>query len=179
MWISGFSGGVAALVTTPFTVVSTRQILDSQIKPEWRRNYGSVGSAVTALGDNKFKGAYINVLRHVLLNISLTAPYDWYQEALYIRFGDYGFVKPLTLFMAALTSSIITLPFDNVRTRIMNAHSDPSRNRLNYRGIIDVFVKSLTYEKSHFAMWAGFFSYFASTLIYASLTVGITTGITN
>lgn len=32
MWIAGFSGGVAAFVTTPFTLVSIRQILDSQTK---------------------------------------------------------------------------------------------------------------------------------------------------
>lgn len=78
-----------------------------------------------------------------MLNISLTAPFDQFHEALYLRFGDYGFVRPLSIILAALTSSIITLPFDNARTRIMNAHSDPSRNRLNYKGIIDVFSKSL------------------------------------
>lgn len=179
MWIAGFSGGVAAFVTTPFTLVSIRQILDSQTKTEWRRNYGSVGSAITSLGDNKFKGAYINVLRHIMLNISLTAPFDHFHESLYLRFGDFGFVRPLSIILAALTSSIITLPFDNARTRIMNAHSDPSRNRLNYKGIIDVFSKSLIHEKSNFALWAGFYSYFASTLVYAFLTVGISSGITN
>ena len=32
-YIGAFSGGVAAFLTTPFTLVAIRQILDSQIKP--------------------------------------------------------------------------------------------------------------------------------------------------
>ncbi len=179
MWISGFAGGFAALVTTPFTLISIRQILDSQTRPEWRRNYEGVSDGLAKLGDQKYRGAFINVLRHVILNISLTAPFDFFHEALYLRFGDYGFVRPLSIFLAAATSAAITLPFDNARTRIMQAHSDPSRNRLNYSGILDVFKKSYMYEKSNFALWAGYYAHFGSTLIYAALTVGITSGISN
>ena len=125
MAIAGFSGGVAAWITTPFALVNIRTILDSQIKPEWRRNYGSVGAGFNALGENKFKGAWINVLRHVMINISLTAPFDYFHEAFYLRFGDYGFVQPISVFLASLVSAAITLPFDNVRTRLMQAHSHP------------------------------------------------------
>ena len=179
MWISGFSGGVAALVTSPLSLISIRQILDSQTRPEWRRNYQSIGDGLNKLGNQKYQGAFENVVRHVLLNITLTGPFDYFHEALYLRFGDYGFVRPLAIFLASLTSAALTLPFDNARTRIMNAHSDPSRNRLNYKGMLDVFGKSFLYEKSNFALWAGFFAYFGSTLVYASLTVGITSGVTN
>jgi hypothetical protein len=77
--------------------------------------------------------------------MSLTAPFDYFHEGLYLRFGDYGFVRPLAIFLAALTASVITLPFDNARTRIMNAHEDKSRNKLNYQGIFDVFRKSMLY----------------------------------
>ena len=41
---------------------------------------------------------------------------------MWIRFGDYYFVQPVALIWAALVSSAVTLPFDNVRTRIMQAH---------------------------------------------------------
>ena len=99
--------------------------MDSQIKPEWRRNYGSVGEGLNKLGNEKFKGAGINVFRHVLLNATLTAPFDFFNEGLYLRFGDYGFVKPLALTLASLVSAMVTLPFDNVRTRIMYAHPQP------------------------------------------------------
>lgn len=89
MVIAGFSGGLAAFITTPFTLISIRQILDSQIRPEWRRNYGNLSNAISALGDGKFRGSFENVVRHVMLNVSLTAPYNYFHESLYIKFGDY------------------------------------------------------------------------------------------
>jgi hypothetical protein len=78
-----------------------------------------------------------------------------------------------------MASSLIVLPFDNIRTRLMYAHSDPSRNRMNYKGIFDVIVKSFKHERSHFALLAGYYSFFTSNLFYAYLTIGITTGVTN
>ena len=125
MIIAGFSGGVAALITTPFSLISIRQILDSQIKPEWRRNYGKLGSALSALGDAKFRGSFENVVRHIFLNISLTAPYNYFHESLYIKFGDYGFVEPIALGLAAAVSTFIVLPFDTARTRVMQYQDQP------------------------------------------------------
>lgn len=40
--IGGIAGGIAAYITTPFALISIRQILDSQIKSEWRRNYNGI-----------------------------------------------------------------------------------------------------------------------------------------
>jgi hypothetical protein len=115
----------------------------------------------------------------VLLNVTLTAPYDYFQEYLYLRFGDYGFVKPISILLATAFSSLIVLPFDNIRTRLMYAHSDPSRNKMNYRGIVNVIVKSHIYERSHFALLAGYYTFFTSNLLYAYLTIGITTKVIN
>ena len=178
MVIAGFSGGVASLVTSPLALINIRQILDTQIRPEWRRNYTNISQSLQQLGDKKWNGSLAHVLRHVLLNISLTAPFDYFHEGLYLRFGDYGFVRPLAIFLAALVGSAVTLPFDNARTRLMYAHSSQERNKLNYTGIVDLFAKSARYEKSRFALWAGFYSYFSSNLIYAYLTVGVTSGTT-
>jgi solute carrier family 25 oxoglutarate transporter 11 len=49
-WIAGIAGIAGAVVSHPFTVVSIRQILDTQIKSEWRRNYSEgVVSAINQL----------------------------------------------------------------------------------------------------------------------------------
>lgn len=37
--IAGIAGIAGAIVSHPFTVISVRQALDTQIKPEWRRGY--------------------------------------------------------------------------------------------------------------------------------------------
>lgn len=45
------------------------------------------------------------------------------------------------MFLAAVVSSAITLPFDNIRTRLMNVQVQPERNRINYNGYFDVLKK--------------------------------------
>lgn len=176
MVLSGFVGGVASYVTSPFALIAIRQIIDSQTKPEWRRNYGSTSQAIEQLKKegSLWKGSWQNVLRHVLLNVSITGPYDYVREAMWTRFGDYYFVQPVALLCAALFSSAVTLPFDNIRTRIMNLHSEPDRNRLNYNGALDVIVKSTLFEQHPLALWAGYVPYFLSILVYSGLTIGIT-----
>lgn len=76
--------------------------------------------------------------------------------------------------MASIVSSLITLPFDTVRTRVMNQQLQPERNRLNYRGYLDVFVKQVVHEPNPRSLWAGFYTHLAWTYLYAWLTVGIT-----
>jgi hypothetical protein len=174
--IGGIAGGVAAYLTTPFTLVAIRQILDTQIRKDWRRNYSGVSEGLSALkAENaSYKGSFANVIRHVVLNASLTGPFDWIHEGFYIRFGDYDFVKPLSMFMASVISSVCTLPFDNIRTRLMNAHSQVDRNRLNYSGYFDVFAKVLLVEQNPRSLYSGFYSWVLATYVYAWLTIGIT-----
>ena len=59
------------------------------------------------------------------MNISLTGPYDYVLESMWTRFGDYFFVEPCALIVSAMVGSAVTLPMDNIRTRLMQAHSNP------------------------------------------------------
>jgi len=98
---------------------------------------------------------------------------------MFIRFGEFDFVKPTALFLAALVSTICTLPFDNVRTRVMNQQLQPDRNRLTYRGYFDVFVQQACHEPNPRSLWAGFYTYLLGAYVYAWLTVGITDAFTD
>lgn len=40
--IASFAGGIAAVVTNPLTVISVRQIIDTQLKDAWQRKYTSI-----------------------------------------------------------------------------------------------------------------------------------------
>jgi len=48
----------------------------------------------------------------------------------------------MALLFASIIGTAVTLPFDAARTRLMNAQTDVSRNRLNYSGVIDVFMQT-------------------------------------
>jgi hypothetical protein len=64
-------------------VISIRQILDGQIRKEWRRNYcdSSILTAykqISQIAGEAFTGLKVNIIRHVLLNVSMTGPYDYF-----------------------------------------------------------------------------------------------------
>lgn len=76
---------------------------------------------------------FANVLKHVVLNLSMTGPYDYFKEGFYTRFGEYGFVNPLALSLAAFSGAFFTLPFDNIKTKLMQEFQlQPDRNRISY-----------------------------------------------
>ena len=88
--IGAFAGAIGAAVSHPFTVISIRQILDTQTKLEWRRNYSEgVFDALNELkaSGETWNGLKVNILRHVVYNLALTGPYDYFKEGLFTRFG--------------------------------------------------------------------------------------------
>jgi solute carrier family 25 oxoglutarate transporter 11 len=46
--------------------------------------------------------------------VSLTGPYDYMKEKIWLVFGDFGFNHFLALSWASFWATLITLPFDNV-----------------------------------------------------------------
>lgn len=59
----------------------------------------------------------------------------------------------------------------------MQAHSQPDRNRMNYRSVADAIAKSFKYE-GNWGLLCGYYSFYISTLLYATLTIGITNSFT-
>ncbi len=175
------AGAVGAAVSHPFTVLSIRQILDTQIKQEWRRNYSE--GVFEAIGQLKASGEMshglaANIIRHVLYNVSLTGPYDYFKEGFFTRFGEYGFVDPLALILATAISAAVTLPIDNLRTRIIQLHKQTDRNRINFKGIAEGILWSTRTEAHPLALWAGYCTFYPQLFAYAYLTVGITNAFT-
>jgi len=54
-----------------------------------------------------------------MINITLTGPYDYMKEKVWLVFGDFGFNHFVSLLWAASWCTLLTLPFDNVKTRMM------------------------------------------------------------
>jgi solute carrier family 25 (mitochondrial oxoglutarate transporter), member 11 len=65
-----------------------------------------------------FKGSGINILKSIVMNVSLTGPFDFLNEKMWICFGDTDYNRPVALCWAALVASLATLPIDNIKTRL-------------------------------------------------------------
>jgi len=71
-------------------------------------------------GHGLFRGALSNVVRAVILNVSLTGPYDYLNEKSWILFGEMPWVNnTLALLWSSIWGSLAVLPFDNIKTRLM------------------------------------------------------------
>ncbi len=78
-----------------------------------------------------FKGSHVNALKHLMLNITITAPYNFIAENLYNSFGYSRAIAPIGLLVSSFISSLVTIPLDNIRTRIMQSHQIAEKNRVN------------------------------------------------
>lgn len=66
------------------------------------------------------RGAYANILRAIVLNSTLTGPYDYLNEKCWILFGELPWVNnTLALIWASFWGSLAVTPFDNIKTRLM------------------------------------------------------------
>lgn len=108
----------------------------------------------------------------------MTGPYDYAHERLWVVFGDYGFVRPLSLAFACAVGTAASLPFDYVKTRLMQMHQDPLRNRVNTIGVVGTLCSVFATEGTIWAPWTGFMTAFCQNLIIMGLIVGITNGVT-
>jgi solute carrier family 25 oxoglutarate transporter 11 len=118
--IAGLAGGIAALILNPFEVVATRMIADGGILKEYRRNYTSAmdGYGKVSAEGGVMRGAGANIIKMILMNVSLTAPYDYIREKMWITWGDHSFCHPLAIAYASAVCTAVTLPIDNIKTRL-------------------------------------------------------------
>lgn len=66
---------------------------------------------------------------------------------------------------ASVLGSLYTLPIDNIRTRMMNQHVDPSKNRINYANSWEAGLKAIKYEGLN-SLMVGMYPYFIKVFLY-------------
>jgi len=173
--LGAFAGAIGAIVSNPFEVALIRQQCDGALAVERRRNYasffdayGRISSAEGGLG--LMKGVVPSILKAIMLNISISGPYNYFDEAMYNCFGDTHANRPIALFIASIFATGVTIPFDNLKTRLQYAFPDPAQNRINYQGVIDCGRKVFLIEGWQ-SFYVGFYAFFARTFLYGLTTV--------
>eukprot|EP01017_Pseudomicrothorax_dubius_P001434 TRINITY_DN0_c481_g1_i2.p1 TRINITY_DN0_c481_g1~~TRINITY_DN0_c481_g1_i2.p1 ORF type:complete len:186 (-),score=57.62 TRINITY_DN0_c481_g1_i2:73-630(-) len=158
-----------------FELVLIRKQTDGAYKPELRRNYKNVFNAITSIQQNEgknaiLKGALPNVLRSIILNATMTAPFDYLNERMYIAFGDTSYNRPCALLFAALFGTTLSLPFDNLKTRLQLHWNDPKRDRLQYNGIFRM-IKEIIAVEGVTGFFVGYYPYYIKTALYGLFTI--------
>lgn len=178
------SGAIGSLTTTPTDVALIRFQADSTLPPMKRRNYRNVFDAFGQIYREEglrglWRGATPNVARAMSTNCSLLVTYNEAKEGLMRLTQSKEETLNLRLLSSCVTGvaiSIVSLPFDNVKTKIMrmkpstcSTYSD-LYGEYPYRGFIDCFAKSIRNEGVT-ALWVGLSTYYMRIAPHASVMV--------
>lgn len=161
--LSGFLG---SLVGNPSDLALVRAQADSYLPKEQRRNYKNVFDAfyriikeegVTTL----WRGSMPTICRAVSMNVGMMASYDEFKELFssYLNMDqDSTKVRLISSAGSGVVCSFVSLPFDNVKTKLQKMNKLPSG--LNpYDGVIDCLKKTIKREGVT-GLWVGYPTYY-------------------
>ena len=171
------AGGLGSFIGNPCDLALVRMQADSTLPAEQRRNYKHVGDAFTRIvADegiaNLWKGAVPTMLRATALNIAMLVSYDTAKETATAALG--ASASPFVIqcgssMISAVATAVISLPFDNVKTKIQKMKAGPD-GKLPYSGVPDCFVKSIAQEGIT-GLWAGLPTYYFRVGPHAIITL--------
>lgn len=142
-----------------------------------RRNYKNVLDALSRIGKEEgvkglWTGAVPTVCRAMAVNSSQLVSYNEAKEELLKYTGEKKETMTIRLTASAISGisvSIISLPFDNVKTKFMKMRKNKD-GVLPYSGFFDCFAKSIKNE-GIFGLWAGLPTYYMRIAPHAMITV--------
>lgn len=168
------AGGLAAIVGNPADLALIRMQADNTLPELQRRNYTGVGNALTRIIKEEgaltlWRGCTPTVFRAMALNFGMLGPYDQAKETLQSVFGEFQGIRIASSLVAALFACIITLPFDNVKTKFQKMTKLPD-GTLPYKNFLDCFGKSYSRE-GFFGLYVGFNTFIARIAPHVVITL--------
>lgn len=159
------AGCVGAFVGTPAEVALIRMTADGRLPIAERRNYKNVFNALFRIIREEglftlWRGAIPTMGRAMVVNAAQLASYSQAKQALL----DTGYFEENIVlhFASSMISGLVTtaasMPVDIAKTRIQNMKT--INGKPEFTGAIDVLTKVVRNE-GLFALWKGFFPYYA------------------
>lgn len=128
------AGCLGSWVGNPMDLVLVRMQADTSLPAAERRNYSGVGDAFKRIMAEEgmtslWVGAIPTMIRATALNMSMMMTYDTVKENLTAMYGNNNpfKIQAASSMLAAINVALITLPFDNIKTKIQ-AEAPPLRH---------------------------------------------------
>jgi solute carrier family 25 oxoglutarate transporter 11 len=170
------AGGIGSFIGTPCDLVLVRMQADSLLPVEQRRNYANVFNAFGRIVSEEgvtslWSGATPTICRAMSLNVAMLVTYDETKERLTARFGKDSPYKVMfaASMLSAVSTSIASLPFDNVKTKLQKMKKNPD-GTYPYSSFIDCGKKTLLREGIT-GFWAGLPTYYFRVGPHAIITL--------
>jgi solute carrier family 25 oxoglutarate transporter 11 len=119
------AGSFGSFIGNPCDLSLVRMQADKGLPEAERRNYKSVFDAFSRIISEEgvtslWKGAVPTIIRATALNVAMLVSYDTVKEVMESRIGkDSPFkVQVSSSMVAAVATAVVSLPFDNIKTKI-------------------------------------------------------------
>lgn len=171
------AGGLGSFVGNPCDLTLVRMQADSTLPESQRRNYKGVFDAFGTIikeegATSLWKGAVPTMMRAMALNAAMLVSYDTVKEMMTQKFGKDAQFKILftSSMVSAVATAVVSLPFDNIKTKIQKQKVDPLTGKTPYSGVPDCFAKSIAREGIT-GLWAGLPTYYFRVGPHAIITL--------
>ena len=169
------AGAIAAVIGNPFDLALVRMQADGCAPVAERRGYKNVLQAVYRIAKDEglktlWRGSVPMICRAVAMNAGMLASYDQFKEMLLPYTGP-GVAN--NMWSSAFTSficSFTALPFDMMKTKLMNMHINPTTGQYPYRNLWDCAVKTVK-EGGFFSLWRGYWTFYVRTAPHSMITL--------
>jgi solute carrier family 25 oxoglutarate transporter 11 len=168
------SGGLGAFIGTPADVVLVRMQTDNLLPINQRRNYRNVFDAFGKIVKNEgiyslWSGSKPTILRAMSINVGMLSLGYQSKEIYKNWYGEGIKTNLLTSASAGLFASILSLPFDFIKTRIQR-QTRLSDGSYPYRGVVDC-VQKVCKNEGIFAFYKGFPTFYCRIAPHAMITI--------
>jgi len=160
------SGALASTIGNPFDVSLVRMQTDTVKAPELRRNYKGVGDALARIVREEgfaalYRGYPPTLLRAIAMNAGQMSTYDEAKQQFEASVGKERTFQVAVMSSAVSTvaATVLSLPFDMMKTRLQNMQLDAKTGEMPYSGVGDCAAKILNNEGIG-RFWRGYSAYF-------------------
>jgi len=173
---SMLAGSLGSWFGNPCDLVLVRMQADTSLPEAERRNYKGVSDAFKRIMSEEgisayWAGAVPTMLRATALNMSMMMTYDTVKENLIKMYGnDNPFkIQATSSMLAAINVALITLPFDNIKTKIQK-QKPLADGSMPYKNFADCFRKSMLKEGAA-GFWSGLPTFYFRVGPHAIITL--------
>lgn len=162
--VSGLvTGAIAGMIGNPFDLALVRMQADGMKPAEQKRNYKNVFDAVIRIAKEEgiltwWRGCIPMIFRAMAMNAGMLAAYDQSRNFFLSHMKNILVINLCATAVAGFSCAFFSLPFDMMKTRLMNMSKDAAGN-LQYKGLWDCFIKILKND-GVLGFWKGFLTYY-------------------
>lgn len=157
------TGAIAGMIGNPFDIALVRMQSDGMKPVAERRGYTNVFNAVVRIAKEEgvltwWRGCVPMIFRAMAMNAGMMASYDQSRNFFLNHLKNKVVINLCATAVAGFCCAFFSLPFDLMKTRLMNMKKDAAGN-LPYKGLWDCFCKIFKNE-GILGYWKGFITYY-------------------